>query len=144
MNKEVKICSILKINEIDLYKQIKDLKKGNKIQLCANHKRFLSLDNKAKTNKKPESWHEIDWKKAWEKIKILQEEITIATQKKDYKEVYNKQWTLLNSFSGKALAVRKVIQNSGGKTPGMDKIIWKNTKDYMNAINDLGNIVRNP
>jgi len=34
------------------------------------------------------------------------------------------QWILTHSFSGKALAVRRVTENQGKKTPGVDGITW--------------------
>jgi len=52
----------------------------------------------------------------------LQEKIVIATSAGNYKEVYKLQDKIIKSFSGKALAVRKVVTNSGGKTAGVDKI----------------------
>lgn len=38
------------------------------------------------------------------------------------REVYKLQRRILQSFEGRALAVRKVITNKGGKTAGIDKI----------------------
>lgn len=54
----------------------------------------------------------------------LQEKIVIATSAGNYKEVYKLQDKIIKSFSGKALAVRKVVTNSGGKEQagGVDKI----------------------
>jgi hypothetical protein len=52
----------------------------------------------------------------------LQEKIVIATQKNNYKEVYDLQRKIITSFSGCALAIRKVVTNSGSKTAGIDKI----------------------
>ncbi len=105
---------------------------GKNMKLFANNKRFFSQDTRANCIKSPQSWQEIDWNEAGRKIKILQEKRVIATQNKNYKEVYKWQWIILNSFSGRALAIRKVINNSGGKTSGTDNVLWKNTNDYMN------------
>lgn len=74
----------------------------------------------------------------------LQEKIVIATQKKDYKEVYRIQRAIITSFSGMALAVRKVVTNSGSKTAGIDKIKWKGSEDYTKAISQLKEITANP
>lgn len=43
------------------------------------------------------------------------------------------QWLLTHSFSAKLLAVKRVVQNAGGKTPGVDKIIWKTPQHKMQA-----------
>ena len=93
---------------------------------------------------KPKSWHYIDWKKAQAKVKELQEKIVIATLDNDIKEVYRLQWLIIDSFEAKALAVRRVITNKGGKTAGVDRIIWKNPDMYLKAIERLSEVVRNP
>ncbi len=59
-------------------------------------------------------WYKINWRQAESKIKNLQEEIVKATLNNDAKEVYRIQRRILQSFEGRALAVRKVITNSGG------------------------------
>jgi len=39
------------------------------------------------------------------------------------KTVYKLQTQLVSSFEGRAFAVRRVTMNSGGNTPGIDKIL---------------------
>lgn len=51
----------------------------------------------------------------------MQERIVIATKVKDVRRVYILQAELVSSFAARALAVRKVITNKGGKTAGVDK-----------------------
>jgi RNA-directed DNA polymerase len=58
-----------------------------------------------------------------EKITNLQEKIVIATLEGNYKEVYRLQLVIITSFSGRALAIRKTVTNSGGKTAGVDKVV---------------------
>lgn len=89
-------------------------------------------------------WHKINWKKAEDKIKDLQEKIVIATVNKDFKKVYLIQWMIISSFEGKALAVRRVITNKGGKTPGVDEIVWNKPSDYWKAILTLTEVAKNP
>jgi RNA-directed DNA polymerase len=89
-------------------------------------------------------WHNIDWNKVEAKVKDLQEKIVIATLNDNKKEIYKLQWNLLQSFEAQALAIRKVVTNKGGKTPGVDSIAWEDPKDYWNAIIELANIVKNP
>lgn len=104
------------------------------------------ISSKLRSRKKDSKngWHEINWKKAEMKIRDLQEKIVNATLNKDFKEVYRLQWTILQTFEAKALAIRRIITNQGGKTAGTDKIVWKNPKDYWAAINELTRITRNP
>ena len=37
----------------------------------------------------------------------------------------------------KLMAVKRVVQNQGGKTPGVDKIIWKTPQQKMKAAQSL-------
>lgn len=106
--------------------------------------RFIST--KTKTGKKEfkNELNLINWKKTETVVKDLQEKIVIATLNENMKEVYFLQWKLLNTFEAKALAIRKVITNKGGKTAGTDGIVWKSPTDYWNAIQTLTEIVKNP
>lgn len=47
------------------------------------------------------------------------------------------QWLLTHSFSGKALAVRRVTENQGKKTPGVDKVVWDTPEKKLRAMDDL-------
>ena len=53
------------------------------------------------------------------------------------KRVQRIQTQLTRSFSVRALAVRKVISNSGRNTPGVDGLIWTQPEQKFSAINDL-------
>lgn len=88
-------------------------------------------------------WHEIDWKRANMKVKDIQEKIVTATLDKDFKRIYNLQWKLLNTFEARALAIRKVVINKGGKTCGVDGVIWKGPKEFYKAIISLSEILSN-
>jgi len=47
------------------------------------------------------------------------------------------QWLLTHSFSGKALAVKRVTGNKGKNTPSVDKVTWKTPGAKINAIASL-------
>src|SRR5260370_7244935 len=47
------------------------------------------------------------------------------------------QRLLTHSYSGKALAVRRVTENNGKRTPGVDRIVWKTPEDKIKAVRDL-------
>lgn len=89
-------------------------------------------------------WHNIDWKKAEEKVKVLQEKIAIATERCDMREVYKLQWILLQTFEAKAIAIRRVVTNKGGKTFGTDRKVWNGPREYWLAIKELAAIIENP
>ncbi len=60
-----------------------------------------------------------------------------ATQEKRWGKVKALQRLLTHSFSGKALAVRRVTENQGKKTPGVDKVLWDTPEKKAQAIHDL-------
>ena len=69
-------------------------------------------------------WHAIDWQKVNHNVRRLQARIVKATKEKRWGKVKALQRLLTHSFSGKALAVRRVTENQGKNTPGVDKITW--------------------
>lgn len=58
--------------------------------------------------------------------------------------MYKLQWQLIQRYEAQAIAVRKVITNKGGKTSGIDKIIWNGPLDYTEAIEELGRLIKDP
>jgi RNA-directed DNA polymerase len=115
-----------------------------KYLLKAIDKRYLNEWSKCRKKMGKNGWHEINWKKAKTKMKDLQEKIVIATLNGNFKEVYRLQWVILQSIEGQALAIRRVVTNKGGKTAGIDGVIWSGPKDYWLAIQELRKIVNKP
>ena len=70
-------------------------------------------------------------------VRRLQARIVKATQEKRWGKVKALQRLLTHSFSGKAVAVRRVTENQGKKTPGVDKVIWETPEKKARAIRDL-------
>src|SRR5207302_2626708 len=79
-------------------------------------------------------WHAIDWESAHHTVRRLQARIVKATQEKKWGKVKALQRLLTHSFSGKALAVRRVTENQGKYTPGVDKITWNTPHKKINAV----------
>ena len=69
-------------------------------------------------------WHAIDWRKVNAVVRRLQARIVKAVQAGRWGKVKALQHLLTHSFSGKALAVRRVTENSGKRTSGVDGILW--------------------
>jgi RNA-directed DNA polymerase len=69
-------------------------------------------------------WHGIDWAKCHQQVRRLQARIVKATQEGRWGKVKALQWLLTHSFSGKAIAVKRVTENQGKKTPGVDGATW--------------------
>jgi RNA-directed DNA polymerase len=70
------------------------------------------------------SWEAIDWQAAHQNVRRLQARIVKAEQEGKRGKVKALQRLLTHSFSGKVLAVRRVTENQGKKTAGVDKILW--------------------
>src|SRR2546421_7975205 len=82
-------------------------------------------------------WHAIDWKSVSRSVRRLQMRIVKATQEKKWGKVKALQRLLTHSFSGKALAVKRVTENQGKRTPGVDGKTWKTPQEKATAIQML-------
>ena len=85
----------------------------------------------------PEGWHDIDWRAANENVRRLQARIVKATKEGKWHRVKVLQYLLTHSHSGKSLAVRRVTENQGKNTPGVDKVTWNHPKSKWMALHDL-------
>jgi len=79
-------------------------------------------------------FNEIDWAQCLKSVARLQHKIVVAYEDKQFRLVKNLQNVLVNSFAARALAVKRVISNSGAKTPGIDKEIWNTEASRSQAI----------
>ncbi len=82
-------------------------------------------------------WHDIDWKAVHHNVRRLQARIVKATKDGKWGKVKAVQRLLTHSFSGKALAVRRVTENKGGATAGVDQVIWDTPEKKATAIATL-------
>jgi RNA-directed DNA polymerase len=82
----------------------------------------------------PGDWHQIDWDAAYRNVRRLQARIVKAHQAGRWGKVQALQRLLTHSFSGKALAVRRVTENQGKKTPGVDRVTWDSPAQKATAI----------
>ena len=73
---------------------------------------------------KASNWEQLDWPKHERQVRRLQARIVKATQEKRWSRVKALQRLLTCSFSGKALAVKRVTENQGKRTPGVDSVSW--------------------
>ena len=63
------------------------------------------------------AWDGINWANVQRQVRRLQMRIVKSTQEGRHNKVKALQWLLTHSFSGKALAVRRVTENKGKNTP---------------------------
>ncbi len=66
----------------------------------------------------------IDWNAAHENVRRLQMRLVKATKAGRWGKVKARPRLLTHALSGKALAVRRVTENQGRKTPGVQGEIW--------------------
>ena len=69
-------------------------------------------------------WHAIPWRKVNRVVRRLQARIVQAVQAGRSGKVKALQRLLTRSFSAKALAVRRVTEATGKRTPGVDGETW--------------------
>jgi RNA-directed DNA polymerase len=77
-------------------------------------------------------WHSIDWKKVWCTVRRLQARIVKAVADGRWNKVKALVNRLTHSFAGRALAILRVVSNSGAKSPGVDGVLW-NTPESKSA-----------
>jgi RNA-directed DNA polymerase len=77
-------------------------------------------------------WHSINWKKVWRTVRRLQARIVKAVTEGRWNKAKALVHLLTHSFGGRALAILRVVSNSGAKTPGVDGILW-NTPEAKSA-----------
>src|SRR6201981_930653 len=82
-------------------------------------------------------WYATDWHTVHRNVRRLQVRIAQATKEGRWGKVKALQRLLTHSYSGKVLAVRRVTENNGKRTPGVDRVIWKTPEDKINAVRDL-------
>ncbi|AKH63807.1 hypothetical protein VY86_11150 [Photorhabdus thracensis] len=84
-----------------------------------------------------ELWHPIPWESCHREVKRLQMRIVKATKEGRWNKVKALQRLLTHSFSGKALAVKRVTENRGKRTAGVDRVTWTTPKSKYQAITTL-------
>jgi retron-type reverse transcriptase len=82
-------------------------------------------------------WYAIDWRTIHRNVRRLQVRIAQATKEGRWGRVRALQRLLTHSYSGKVLAVRRVTENNGKKTPGVDQEIWDTPEKKTQAVHAL-------
>ncbi len=84
------------------------------------------------------AWNFIQWDKVYEKVRSLQRRIAKAISEVKPGTAIALQWILTHSLPAKLLAVKRVTENKGKNTPGVDRVLWKSPKDKIKAALSLG------
>ena len=82
-------------------------------------------------------WNSINWESCHLEVRKLQVRIAKATREGRWRRVKALQWLLTHSYSAKCLAVRRVTENRGKKTAGVDGVTWSTPAGKSEAIGSL-------
>lgn len=83
------------------------------------------------------NWHDLDWARIQQTVRKTQLKIAQATRGGDWRRVKRLQRQLTHSFYGRCLAVRRVTENRGRKTPGVDGETWGTPQAKLHAVGRL-------
>lgn len=81
-----------------------------------------------------DDWNQIDWEACQHEVRKLQVRIVKATQEGRWNKVKALQWLLTHSFSAKALAVKRVTENQGKRTAGVDRVLWSTPRSKCHGL----------
>lgn len=82
-------------------------------------------------------WQAIDWPKVRHHVRRLQLRIAKAIRAGKRGKAKALSWLLTHSRSAKLLAVKRVTENKGAKTPGVDNVRWRTDKQKYAAVQHL-------
>lgn len=72
----------------------------------------------------PQQWHDIDWCRVQRNVRGMQVRIAKACREGEWRRVKALQRMLTRSKSARYLAVRRVTENQGKRTAGVDRVLW--------------------
>ena len=84
-----------------------------------------------------ESWHQINWSQVNRQVRRVQVRIAKAAEAGSWRSVKALQRLLVHSFAAKAVAVRRVTENAGKRTSGVDGVLWSTPKAKWQALHSL-------
>jgi RNA-directed DNA polymerase len=85
----------------------------------------------------PQQWHDIDWCRVQRNVREMQVRIAKACREGRWRRVKALQRMLTRSTSAKYLAVRRVTENQGRRTSGVDRVLWDTPDAKWKAANGL-------
>lgn len=83
-------------------------------------------------------WRWIDWPRVHRTVRRLQARIVKATRTGNWRKVRSLRRLLIHSFSARALAVKRVTENRGKRSPGVDGTLWSTPAAKSQAVQTLG------
>ena len=89
------------------------------------------------SSNKVSDWQAIDWPKVRCVVRRLQLRIAKAIRAGKHGRAKALSWLLTHSRSAKLLAVKRVTENKGAKTPGVDNVRWRTDRQKYAAVQNL-------
>ncbi len=85
----------------------------------------------------PQQWHDVDWSRVQRNVRGMQVRIAKACREGKWRRVKALQRMLTRSKSARYLAVRRVTENQGSRTTGVDKQLWDTPNAKWEAVGQL-------
>jgi RNA-directed DNA polymerase len=85
-----------------------------------------------------QDWNHISWSQTQRTVGRLQTRIAKAANDGNWRKLKRLQRLLVRSTSGRCMAVRRVTENRGRKTPGIDGASWSTPVEKWKAVEALG------
>jgi len=82
-------------------------------------------------------WQSIDWTSLRATVRRLQMRIAKAIRQTRHGKARALQWLLTHSYAAKLLAVKRVTENKGHNTPGVDGKVWRSDRQKLAAVHQL-------
>jgi hypothetical protein len=96
-----------------------------------------SVSGRTRAPARPFEWRDTNWSDCHRRVRSLQTPIVKAWPEGTRRKAKTLQRLLIRSLSGKALAVKRVTENQGRWTPGVDGAIWSTPDTKSEAVLSL-------
>ncbi|WP_321869195.1 group II intron reverse transcriptase/maturase [Paraburkholderia tropica] len=85
----------------------------------------------------PDNWYAVDWRRVERNVRGMQIRIAKATREGNWRKGRALQRMLTRTLSAKLYAVRRVTQNQGARTAGVDRELWDSPESRWEAVGKL-------
>jgi RNA-directed DNA polymerase len=131
---ESKCCPVMgRIGIEDVERRHYPTRKRADFRMVLPHENNCDVSTESRAEERPRAharsgstfdWRDTNWSDCHRRVRSLQTRIVKAWQEGRRRKVKALQRMLTRSLSGKALAVKRVTENPGRWTPGVDGAIW--------------------
>lgn len=97
----------------------------------------LGLVDVSALSSTPHKWHDVDWRRTMRNVRRMQMRIAKACREGKWRRAKALQRMLTRSKSARFLAVRRVTENQGKRTAGVDRELWDTPDTKWKAVGRL-------